>query len=99
MTSATRLNDKLLSEFSEITGFNPPLTEDFEQALRGLCGFLKGQKLRTKARRRRWLFSRVNWKFRINRDPIAKLYAAAAGAGVTFNYHQKAQIHAAFDLI
>ncbi|MAH48226.1 hypothetical protein CMI37_20550 [Candidatus Pacearchaeota archaeon] len=92
------LKDRLLREFEENTGLAPQLTAEFEIALESVCSFLQGKKLRSREVRRRWLFARVNWKFRTNREPIAQLYAASAAVGVTFNYHQKAGIQAAFDL-
>ena len=92
------LKDKLLQEFADATGLAPPLTSEFECALSALCVFLKGKRLRSKSIRRRWLFARINWKFRTNGIPMANLYTAAARYGVTFNYRQKIRIQAAFDL-
>jgi DNA modification methylase len=40
----------------------------------------------------------VNWKFRLNAEPLGKFYGQAALAGFTFHYHHKCQIHRAFDL-
>ncbi|MDD9980660.1 MAG: DNA methyltransferase [Gammaproteobacteria bacterium] len=93
-----QLKNRLLHEFADATGFAPRLTSEFDRTFAELCSFLKGKKLRPKSMRRRWLFARINWKFRINRVPIAHLYSAAARNGVTFNYRQKIRIQTAFDL-
>ena len=93
-----RLKDKLLSEFAEATGHTPRPTSEFHRDLVALCAFLSGKKLRPKLARRRWLFARINSKFRINRIRIADLYTTAARYGVTFNYPQKLRIQASFDL-
>src|SRR5437868_1098319 len=92
------LSSKLLREFSEITGFEVELSEEYCAEFKTLCEFLEARPLRDKEERRRWLIARLNWKFRLNQEPIAQVYSSAAKEDITFNYHEKNNIQLAFDL-
>lgn len=88
----------LIAEFESLTRHVLDLPDDYKVALESLCLHLDKNQLRSSAERRRWLFARINEKFRFNRDAIAAVYAAAARHRVTFNYHEKCAIQLAFDL-
>lgn len=92
-----RLSDHLLSEFEEVTGTRPSLTEDFQTTYKRLCEFLETKPLRPKSQRRTWLFARINAKFRLNRRVTNDIYAKCAKHGVTFNYHQKVRLEDSLD--
>lgn len=87
----------LVREFSTAVGAEPSMPPEYEASLAALCEHLDGQQLRSKDERRCHLLASINQKFRFNRDLVAAVYALAAKAGVTFNYHQKCEIQEAFD--
>jgi DNA modification methylase len=92
------LATRLLSEFQDIVGNDLVLPEEYRQPYERLCEHLRARPLRTPPERRRWLIAHINRKFRFNADGTARLYAAAAAMGHTFNYHEKIAIQQAFDL-
>ena len=94
----TDLFRKVLAEFEQITTFKPQLTSEYTSALADLCRFLESKPLRCTRERTRRLLANINRKFRLNRTPVAAVYAAAAKYDITFNYHEKESIQQAFDL-
>lgn len=87
-----------VAEFVEITGLRPAFDVQYKCELECLVAYLSSHEIRAFVERRREFLAHVNWKFRLNREIIAKFYAEAAGAGITFNYHQKCRVQRAFDL-
>ena len=87
-----------VDEFVSITGLRPLFDDEYRAELAHLVAYLGSQELRPLDERRREFLAHVNWKFRLNAEPLAKFYAEAAGAGFTFHYHQKCLIQRAFDL-
>jgi DNA modification methylase len=87
-----------IEEFIDITGLRPAFDEEYRVALEELVKYLRLQKLRSLARRRQEFLAHVNWKFRLNAEPLGRFYAEGARFGFTFNYHQKCLIQRAFDL-
>lgn len=92
------LPTQLLSEFEAIVGCALVLPEEYGEPYERLCEHLRARPLRSPPERRRWLIAHINRKFRFNADGAARLYAAAAAMGHTFNYHEKTAIQLAFDL-
>lgn len=88
---------QLTAEFEAIVEREVRPTEDFEAAAESLAAHICGRKWIPLAQRRRSFFAHVNWKFRLNSSRIQRLLTDAATAGITFHYHQKRAIQAAFD--
>lgn len=97
MTTPINIAD-FAAEFRTITGLTPRLSAEYRKALEPLVAHLAGAILRPADVRRREFLARVKWKFRMNAEPLAAFYAAAAGHGFTFHYHFKCGIQRAFDL-
>lgn len=89
---------RFIDEFLTITGLSPSFDDAYLAELNKLITYLRAQAIRPFAERRKEFLGHVNWKFRLNREPLANFYAEAAGSGVTFNYYQKVFIQRAFDL-
>lgn len=87
-----------IAEFVEITGLQAAFDETYQRELERLVQHLRTHGVRPLPQRRREFLAHVNWKFRLNAEPLSKLYGEAARAGFTFHYHQKCQIQRAFDL-
>lgn len=87
-----------MGEFERITGHALDLPDDFRAEFEALCAYLQQQKLRPARERRRQLIASINAKFGFNTKRVAAVYALAASAGLTFNYHEKCAIERAFDL-
>jgi len=87
-----------VAEFVEITGLRPAFDEEYQRELERLVKYLEAHGLRPLGERRREFLAHVNWKFRLNAEVLSKFYGDAAREGFTFHYHQKFQIHRAFDL-
>jgi DNA modification methylase len=94
---AHEFSKKIVEELFQILGIlaKPPI--EYELALTQLGDFLADKVLLDQATRRRHLLARLNWKFRVNQAVIALVYANAAKKGITFNFHQKAEVQRAFD--
>ncbi|QRN39503.1 DNA-methyltransferase [Pectobacterium carotovorum] len=88
---------KIVEELFQISGILAKLPIEYELALSRLGDFLADKVLLDQASRRRHLLARLNWKFRVNQSAIALVYAHAAKKGITFNFHQKAEVQYAFD--
>jgi DNA modification methylase len=90
--------DTLIAEFQTITGLTPDPTPDYDAQFRPFVEFLKNRKLLPLAERRSRFLAHVNWKFRLNAEPLRLFYREAASQRITFNYHQKNQVQETFDL-
>ena len=86
-----------LQEFEAVTGLLPRLDSEYTAQAERLVDFVNKRQLRSLAQRRRDFLGRLNWKFRLNRDPIACFYAVAAKNGTTFHFHEKQRIEGAFN--
>lgn len=86
-------------EFSQITGLVPIFEPDYERDLAPYSEYLlRAEGFRPLLERRREFLAHVNRKFRLNSSSLGHFYGEAAGRGVTFNFHQKAEIQRGFDL-
>jgi DNA modification methylase len=86
-----------IAEFVAITGHEPRLDDAYRAELDRLVARLDHSSVLPLPVRRRRFLGRMNWKFRLNAEPLARFYARAAKAGVTFHFHQKRAIQRAFD--
>lgn len=88
----------LTREFEDVTNQELHLPEDYCSQLSQLCEYLEGKEVRSKQERRAQLISRINSKFQINKQKISSIYSTSAKHGISFNYHEKLDIQAAFDI-
>lgn len=86
-----------VAEFRAITGLVPSFDADYEACLKRLVAYLASKTILPAEHRKRRFLGHVNWKFRLNAEPLGAFYALGAKHGFTFNYHQKCSIQRAFD--
>ena len=99
MSSIPRYStDTFLNEFAEITGFVPIMTPNYRRRLDRLVSFLVDRDVLPIETRRRAFIAGANRKFLFNSDQLNRFYRVAAGAEVTFHYHEKREIELAFNL-
>lgn len=87
-----------VDQFEAITGIRPTFDSTYLSELKRLVDYLKSKRLRPFEERRREFLAHINWKFRLNAEPLGRFYLIAARQGFTFNYHQKCLVQRSFDL-
>ena len=89
--------EELLSEFSKTlrVRFRPSTVLGGE--VESLLNHLSSVTPLTPRERRSVLLTHVNRKFRLNAEALRHVFAYAAHAGVTFNYHEKLDLATAYD--
>jgi DNA modification methylase len=93
-----QLLQRFIEEFLEITGLHPSFDVAYLAELNRLVTYLKTRQVRPLDERRKEFLGYINYKFRLNAEPLALFYAEAAKAGFTFHYHQKCRLQRAFDV-
>jgi DNA modification methylase len=91
------LKHQLISEFLDLTGLRLSLDGEYEQCVDQFLTYVAQRKFQQKAKRKQIFLGRVNAKFRLNAEHLAKFYAAAAQRGLIFNYNEKRLLQHAFD--
>ncbi len=87
----------LAKEFHDILGIRPPDDLAFRKRVEAVLSRLSACNAVPTDERRTRLLALVNRKFDINAQAINKLLAIAAAKKISFNYHEKSRIAAAFD--
>lgn len=97
----TDLSKQFIREFSDITGLTglaQCFDEEYLSYLQRLTKYLQTKSILPFPERKRRFIAHVNWKLRLNSQPLSRFYGVAACQGIIFHYHHKTAIQRAFDL-
>lgn len=98
MNAESRMNwDILTTEFRHHLKIEPPSDVRSKEKIEDILKKLEGCVPASATERQVRLFALVNRKFEINASAVAAVFGLAAKNKISFNYHEKTRIEAAFD--